>query len=118
MSTLWQDLRYGFRLLAKSPAFTAIAVLTLALGIGANTAIFSLIDAVMLRSIPARNPQELVLLASRARSEPKYQGYSSYGDWEEDGKNGTYGGSFSYPFSQQVQTQTNVFSGVAAFSSS
>ncbi|HEU5452742.1 MAG TPA: ABC transporter permease, partial [Terriglobales bacterium] len=116
MSTLLQDLRYGLRLLAKSPAFTTLAVLTLALGIGANTAIFSLIDAVMLRSIPVRDPQELVLLEWHARHEPKYQGYSSYNDCYEDGKNGTYGCSFSYPFTQQVQAQTSIFSGVAAFS--
>src|SRR6266849_7091527 len=59
MSSLWKDLRYSLRQLGRSPGFTIISVLTLALGIGANTAIFELIDAIRLRTIPVKNPQEL-----------------------------------------------------------
>src|SRR6266436_4311317 len=62
VETCWQDLHYSVRMLRKSPGFTAVVVLTLALGIGANTAIFTLIDAVMLQSLPVRNPQELVVV--------------------------------------------------------
>ena len=59
--SLWQDLRYSVRMLAKSPVFTMVAVGSLSLGIGANTAIFSLMNAVMLRSLPVEEPGKLVL---------------------------------------------------------
>src|SRR5580765_8139648 len=63
METLIRDVRLGIRMLSKSPGFTVVAVLSLALGIGANTAIFTLIDAILLRWLPVQNPQELVVLA-------------------------------------------------------
>ena len=120
MGKLLQDIRYGFRMLTKSPAFTAVAVLTLALGIGANTAIFSLIDAVMLRSLPVDKPSELVLLKWSAHNAPKIRGYMSSGDCPTDlrfGAANPSGCSFSEPMFREM-ANTNQFSGVAAFANS
>jgi putative ABC transport system permease protein len=62
LRTVVEDLRYGWKLLRKSPAFTIVAVLTLALGIGANTAIYTLLDQALLRSLPVKEPSRLVVL--------------------------------------------------------
>jgi predicted permease len=95
VETCWQDLRFGFRMLRKSPGFSTVAILTLALGIGANTAIFSFIDAILLRMLPVTNPEQLVRLTT-------------------DRPDGKTNDSFSYPTFRLLQ-DNQALSGLLAF---
>lgn len=114
LGTLLQDLRYGARQLRRSPGFTAVVVLTLALGIGANTAIFSLLDALMLRTLPVKDPQQLVLLNWVSTKWPdavrNLSGNSSEG---ADGSSSST--SFSYPAFEQFAATDHLFSALFGF---
>ena len=101
METLFQDIRYGFRMLAKSPAFTAVAVVTLALSIGANTAIFTFVNALLLKSLPVKSAEQLVIVGDPTLV--------------NDRQNGTPETNyFSYPLYQELRDHNDVFSGLLA----
>jgi len=101
MAIFFQDIRYGFRLLLKSPGFTTIAVLTLALGIGANTAIFSLINAVLLKMLPVDKPGELVVVGDPGLANSRWLGTPQVA-------------IFSYPFYRELRDGNHVFSALLA----
>jgi putative ABC transport system permease protein len=105
LEALWQDLRYGARLLRRSPTFAIVAILTLALGAGANTAIFQLVDAVRLRMLPVDHPEQLAEV--RIVKAP-------------NGRAGTFNGRWpmlSYPLYVKIRDQQQVFSGFMAWGS-
>jgi predicted permease len=114
LGELIADVRYGMRQLRRNPGFTAVTILTLALGIGANTAIFSLFDAVMLRPLPVRDPAQLVMFRWQARHFPQNKNYFSFGDCAYS-FTGTSGCNFPLPVFEEIRSRTKFFSGVAAF---
>src|SRR6266436_8946977 len=97
MGTMIQDIRYGVRMLSKNAGFTMIAVLTLALGIGANTAIFSVVNAELLRPLPFRDAGKLVRV------------------WETNSRVGSNSDSISYPDFADWQAQNQVFEKIGAY---
>ena len=103
MSSLWKDVRYSLRQLANSPAFTIIAILTLALGIGANTAIFQLIDSIRLRSIPVKKPEELATVRIADRHWGSGQFSSQYSQ-------------LTFPMWEQIRDRQQGFSDIAVWS--
>src|SRR5207248_10368196 len=103
VDTLWRDLLFAVRMLRKSPGFAAVAVLTLALGIGANTAIFSLTDQILLRELPVPHPEQLFIL----RSPGPNHGHT-WGDVDQGAQ------SFSYPMYKDLRERATVFSGLLA----
>jgi putative ABC transport system permease protein len=103
LDALFQDLRFALRMLRKSPGFTAVAVLTLALGIGTNTAIFSLTDQVLLRELPVPHPEQLAILRSPG---------PNHGHTWSDVDQGAQ--SFSYPMYKDLRERAAVFSGLLA----
>jgi predicted permease len=115
--TLLQDVRFGLRMLAKHKGFTAVAVFTLAFGIGANTAIFTLLNAVMLQSLPVKSPRQLVILRWSAHGRPQDSGSSSFGDCHATHWSDTSSAScsFPYPVFKQLRSNDVGFSDVAAF---
>lgn len=115
IETIAMDISYGLRMLRKSPGFTTIAILTLALGVGANAAIFSLINAAMLRFLPVPEPGRLVMLQSTARRDPNNVGGYFWGCPGKTNWASHESCSFSHPMYEQIHAQQSVFSGLSAF---
>jgi macrolide transport system ATP-binding/permease protein len=123
LDQLAQDMRYAFRTMKSNQLFSLLAVLTLALGIGANTAIYSFLDAILVRELPVADPQSLIVLKwhTKTQHDSVMHGMSTgaSSDTYDDPQTGTIGGIFPYPAFELVQKQDNdsVFSSIFAFES-
>ena len=113
LERLGQDVRYGSRTLRKNPLFTSMAVLSLALGIGANTAIYSVVDAIMLRALPVRSPGELVILNWRAKHDVNHHHGSLY----EDPQGGATSPDFPWPAYELLRSHSDALSTLFAYES-
>jgi predicted permease len=113
LEQLWQDLRFGLRQLRRNAGFTAVAVLTLTLGIGANTAIFTFINAVMLKVLPVKDPEQLVVLSWAARQYPKFLRWQIGSTGGENGQ--IVSQSFPYPALEEFRTHKEVLTRAFAF---
>ncbi|MHC4518264.1 MAG: ABC transporter permease [Planctomycetota bacterium] len=119
MKTLWQDLKYGLRMLMRSPCFTVVAVLSLSLGIGANTAIFSMINGILYKALPVRNPHELRVInwtCDTTYKRPKIRERTTRNLVRVNRSNRHYCGSFPYPVYRDFAEQAQGFSDIFAFS--
>jgi macrolide transport system ATP-binding/permease protein len=114
LEDLWRDLRYAARTLRKTPGFTTVALLVMALGIGANTSIYSLLDSLLWRSLPVADPASLVVLNWHAKSGQDSVMESMSGWTADDPKLGTISGIFPYPAFELFQKDNAVFSDVFA----
>lgn len=112
LEDLAQDVRHGLRVLGRSPAFTAVAILSLALGIGANTAAFSLIDAVLLKPLPVREPEQLRILNYAVTNDTPINSHSGYNNRDESGRR--ISSSFSYDGFRSLQS-VHEFESVVGF---
>src|SRR5580693_3895485 len=117
LEQLGQDLRYAFRTMAANRLFTLLAVVSLALGIGANTAIYSFMDAILLRSLPVADPDSLVVLNWHAKQVAQWGSFVMHaisGSTFDDPKSGTTAGIFPYPAFELFQNDS-IFSSVFAY---
>ena len=111
---LAQDVRYGLRTIAANKTFSAMAILSLALGIGANTAIFSFMDSILLRSLPVQDPQSLVILGWRT-PQRGMNGTNRHDNSYSDPKGGHIGGIFAYQSFELLRKNDSVFSTVFGY---